>query len=209
MRLVFLLIVGFLVGAASTALAQERQLGFKAGVNAAALSSDDDIENGYGERRVGVVAGGFAVLPVRGRLALQFEALFSQKGAKQSAEEEDLTATLELDYLDFPILARLAGPALDSTRLHVFAGPSVSYRMGAHSRLVFTGFDFAQGSAENIEEDVSLFNFGVVAGVGADIGRRLVVDVRYTWGLSNVFKDTVGDATVKHRVLSLMAGVRF
>lgn len=210
MRLEAFLIGVILTGAAAPAQAQTRQVGIKAGVNAASLAvegADDDGE--YNERKIGWLAGGFAVLPVTGPLAVQLEALFSQKGAQLSVDEPNLVFSLELDYLDFPILARFDAPATATTRLHVFAGPSLGYRMGARRKASSNQFDFAQGEIVNVEEDIKRFDLGLVAGAGADIGRRLVVDARYSWGLRNVNKDETAGSGMTHRVLSIMAGVRF
>lgn len=210
MRLTFLWIGVMLACGTSTAVAQDRQFGVKAGVNVAATSfAGDDSTDAYDERRIGFLAGGFGVLPLTDRIALQIEGLFSQKGGRVTVEEIDATSTLELDYLDFPVLARVGGAVSDRTRLHVFAGPSVGFRMGARSRVTVSGDTFSSGSVDNIEDDVTLFDFGFVAGAGADIGRRLVVDARYSWGLNNVIKDDSAGVEIKNRVLSLMAGVRF
>ena len=47
----------------------------------------------------------------------------------------------------------------------------------------------------------------MVAGVTGDIG-RLVLDGRYTWGLTNIEKEATADKT-KNRVISLTLGLRF
>jgi hypothetical protein len=209
MRLQALVISVILTGAVTPSVAQERHVGLKAGANFASLEFEGDTTTEYNERKFGFIGGGFAVLPLSGPLAVQIEALFSQKGAELSVDEADLVFTLELDYLDFPVLARFNAPASGSTRLHVFAGPSFGYRMGARSKASSNQFDFAEGEIVNIEEDVRRFDIGLVAGAGADIGRRLVVDARYSWGLKNAFKDDADGVDFKNRVLSIMAGVRF
>jgi hypothetical protein len=209
MRLQALLLSVLLAGAASPALAQERHVGLKAGANFSALEFEGEAATEYTDRKFGFIGGGFAVFPVSGPLAVQIEALFSQKGAEQSLDEVEVVLTLELDYLDFPVLARFNAPASGTMRLHVFAGPSFGYRMGARSKVSSNQFDFAEGEIVNIEEDVRRFDIGLVAGAGADIGRRLVVDARYAWGLTNAAKDNAEGVALKHRVLSIMAGVRF
>jgi hypothetical protein len=208
MRLQALFISVILTGAGSPALAQERHLGLKAGANFSSLEFEGDTTAEYNERKFGFIGGGFAVLPLSGPLAVQIEALFSQKGAELSVDDDDLVFTLELDYLDFPVLARVNVPASGSTQLHVFAGPSFGYRMGARSKASSNQFDFAEGQIVNIERDVRRFDTGLVAGAGADVGRRLVVDARYSWGLKNAFKED-SNGVFKNRVLSIMAGVRF
>lgn len=209
MRSVVFAVMVILAGGASAALAQERQIGLKAGINVASLVFDGDEVDSYNERRIGFAAGGFGVWPLSGPTAIQVEALFSQKGAKFSEESEDLAATLELDYLDIPVMLRVQGPAIGSNRLHFFGGPSVSYRSAARSKLAYEGFDFDEGSIDNIENEIERFDFGVVAGAGLDIGRRIVVDARYSWGLRTVNKDTSEGVKIKNRLFSIMGGVRF
>jgi hypothetical protein len=209
MRLIVCALAVALAGGASNALAQARHVGLKAGINVASLSFEGDNVDAYDDRRIGFLAGGFVVVPVSGPAALQVEALFSQKGAKFSDDVEELEGTLELDYLDIPVMLRLQGPAIGSTRLHVFGGPSIAYRMSARSTLSNTAFEFQQGSINSIEDDIELFDFGIVAGAGADIGRRLVVEARYSWGLGAINKDTSDGFEIRNRALSIMAGVRF
>ena len=48
---------------------------------------------------------------------------------------------------------------------------------------------------------------GLVAGVTADVG-RLVLDGRYTWGLTNIEKEATAEKT-RNRVISLTLGLRF
>lgn len=209
MRSVVCAVLVALLAGVSTAVAQERQVGFKAGVNVASIVFDGDPSGGYKDNRIGFLAGGFAVLPVGGALAVQIEALFSQKGAKFSVDEENLEAALELDYLDVPIMLRIDGPVLGNNRLHFFGGPSLAFRLGARRKLSDESFEYTQGSIDDIEDDIEPFDYGIVAGVGLDIGRRIVIDGRYTWGLSAINKDTSDGVELKNRVFSILAGLRF
>ena len=208
MRLIALVMLGTLVAGASPALGQTREVGLKAGVNVASMV-DDGETGGYDGRRIGFLAGAFAVLPVRGPLAVQIEALFSQKGAKFDIDDQDAEATLELDYLDIPVMLRVQGPASGTTRLHFFGGPSVGIRTGARERLTYAAGNFDQGESTNIDDLIERFDFGVVVGAGVDVGRRIVVDARYQWGISTVNTDELAETEFKHRVFSILAGVRF
>ena len=181
-------VIGMLLaGGVATAAAQDRQFGLKAGLSAATMSVESAVDGEYNKRRIGVIGGGFGVFSLAPGVGLQVEALFTQKGAKlEIEEEENIDITLELDYLDIPVLARVNLPGSGSTRFHVFAGPSLGYRMGAKNKISDTTFDLAQGAIDNIENEIERFDLGLVAGAGADIGRRLVVDARYSWGLRTV-----------------------
>ncbi len=208
MRAFVCAVMVMLAGGASSALAQERQIGLKAGVNVAAIASDGDDSDSY-NRRIGFAAGGFGVWPLAGPTAIQVEALFSQKGAKLSEDLENFEASLELDYLDIPVLLRFQGPVFGSSRLHFFGGPSVSFRTAARSKATNTAFQYDEGEIQNIEDDIEPVDFGILAGAGVDIGRYVVIDARYSWGLSTVNKDTSDGVKIKNRLFSIMGGVRF
>ena len=209
MRAIVCAVMVIVVVGASSAVAQERQIGLKAGMNVASVAVDGDDPDGYNESNIGFLAGGFGVWPIGGPTAIQVEALFSQKGAKLSESVDDLEASLELDYLDIPVLLRVDGPVFGSSRLHFFGGPSVSFRTAARSKVTNTGFEFDEGSIDDIEDDIEPFDYGIVAGAGVDIGRRIVIDARYSWGLATINKDTSDGIEIKNRVFSIMAGVRF
>jgi hypothetical protein len=192
-----------LVGGASTAMAQEYSGGVKAGVNFAKLHFDgDEADNSAIDNRTGLVAGVFIVWPASGRLAVQTEALYSQKGA--TFHEEGASGSVKLDYLDVPILLRLSTPASNGTSFHVFGGPSLGVRLRARSEIEFQG----ETESEDFSDEVERFDLGLVAGAGVEFG-RVVIDGRYTWGLSNLNTRADDDVKIRHRVFSIMAGVKF
>jgi len=66
------------------------------------------------------------------------------------------------------------------------------------------------GSTEDIDlsDDVQRFDFGLAMGGGVELG-RVIVDGRYTLGLSDTDKDTSVPGTSKNRTISFTAGFRF
>jgi hypothetical protein len=209
MRLVAIAIGMTVLGGAS-ALAQERHVGLKAGVSYARLQIEPDTDDGFTDGRIRATGGAFAVLPMNPRFALQLEALFSQKGASAKlGNEGEATATLKLDYLDIPVLLRIEGPASGSKSFHVFAGPSASLRLSAKSEVEFSGDFLSSGETIDVSDEVERFDVGIVVGGGIHIGRRLVIDGRYSWGLINANSVEDDPVTIKHRVFAVMAGVRF
>ena len=191
----------------SPAAAQDAHVGLKAGVNVATLALvSEEPSDDYG-RRAALAAGGFAVLPVAGRLRLQIETLFSARGAKIDDEELGATATLLLDYIDVPVLARVNGPR--DGAFHVFGGPYVGMRIGARRQIAAAVPGFTSGTREDIGDEIERFELGMVAGAGIQRGRRLVVDARYAWGLTNVNSDTTTGLRFRSRVLTFLAGFRF
>ena len=85
------------------------------------------------------------------------------------------------------------------------AGPSVGIRVRAKATAALEG----ESGSGNVGKDLARHDLGVVAGAGVDTG-RFIVEVRYTWGLSNINRNpSEDDTTIKTRVLAAMAGVRF
>lgn len=192
MKTTLALAVALLVSA-GTATAQT-SLGVKAGINLANLSistADDTFEP---ENRTGFVAGVFVTIRGGGIFAFQPEVLVSSQGAKFSDGSDSGTA--KIDYLQVPLLARI-GPS----NVGIVVGPSIGYRIKA--KLSGAGLTEDQDFSDQIER----MDVGLVAGVTGDIG-RLVLDGRYTWGLTNIEKEATADKT-KNRVISLTLGLRF
>ncbi|MBA3639959.1 MAG: PorT family protein [Acidobacteria bacterium] len=167
--------------------------GVKAGVNYADVSFDGDVAS---SGRVGLLAGGFATIPLFGWLAVQPEVIYTVKGT--SVDVADIKSDLIVDYVEVPLLARIS----IRRKIYVAVGPSMAFRVRARSRTAFGG------STEEIDlkEDVESFDLGVVGAAGIDLG-RWVFDGRYTHGLSDI--DARDDAKMRNRVLSVSAGIRF
>jgi hypothetical protein len=150
------------------------------------------------DRRTGLAAGIFFTLPLGPSLSVQPEVLYSQKGAKY--KEGSAEATIQLDYVDIPVLAR----AGSSSGLVVFGGPSFGFKVRARLKTDFEG----DSTEEDIGDQVESFDLGLVVGAGFQSG-KFVLDGRYQWGLSNANKDEFENAEVKNRVISVMLGIRF
>lgn len=168
------------------------------GANFATIEFSGSDENW--DRRTGLVGGAFVTLPLSSSFSVQPEVLYSQKGAK--AKEGGDEITLELDYLDIPVLARVTagGP----TGLVLFGGPSFGFKVRARSKLDVGGTK----EDTDIGSDVETFDLGLVVGAGLQ-SRSILVDARYQWGLSNINKDEFDATEVKNRVFSVLLGFRF
>ena len=173
--------------------------GVRAGVNFADLvfepSPPVDSKN-----LVGLVVGVFAVIPVNDMVAFQPEALFSMQGTRFT--EEGMTVKTKVDYFQVPLLGRFR--LGKGSPVAILVGPSLGFRTHAS----FEGPGIPDEFAQEFEESVKRFDAGLVTGAAIEVG-HLVVDGRYTWGLTNIAKDAGENESAKHRVFSLSAGVRF
>jgi len=195
---VVLAVVG--VFGVTEARAQDRG-GVRVGLNLANLSGNDVADLGDTDSRAGLVVGLFGVVPLNQTIAFQPEVLFSQQGAKLEDGSDD--ATIKLDYLQVPLLARFRLGMSPSAPVHALFGPSFGFRTNAEVDLNGETID----DNDEFEDQTESFDIGLVAGIGVNAGPA-VVDARYMWGLRNLNKIDDG-AEIKNRVFSVSVGFRF
>jgi len=183
------------------ASAQEASWGVKGGANFATLSAETDPGPDFGYR-IGIVAGGFYTWPIASHLDLQPEGLFSQQGA--TIDEAGLDkVTVRLDSIVVPVLIRYKlRPS--GKGMVFFGGPSFGFNVLSKATIDFGD----QSITDDFKDQVESFDYGVVFGAGWE-GQRFLLDGRYTWGLSVLSKDTNDADQTKHRVISVLAGIRF
>jgi Outer membrane protein beta-barrel domain len=184
---------------APRAMAQEGRWGVKGGVNFATFSSDDEPAIPF-DYRIGLAAGGFFTWPIGSHLDIQPEALYSQQGTTLDVLGVD--SAIKIDYLATPILVRFRLQS-SGRGLVLFAGPSLGFKLSAKAVSEFGDVT----TKDDIGDEIESFDYGVVFGAGWEAG-RLMIDGRYTWGLSNI-STREDDPKTQHRVISVLAGVRF
>jgi Outer membrane protein beta-barrel domain len=103
---VYSIVLCLVLGSATVAAAQQPAVGVKAGFNVANVQYEGEDANVNLDRRTGFVGGLFLLWPVDTRLALQLEALYSQKGA--TFDQGVLEGKAKIDFVDVPILLRVS-----------------------------------------------------------------------------------------------------
>jgi hypothetical protein len=184
------------------ALAQGLGLGVKGGVNIATQRFQGDDGSPGVDPRIGAVAGVFATLRLLPWLDLQGEGLYAMKGTR--LDLESVQSSVWLDYLEVPILAKVSRRGGGARRYFVAAGPSVGVRLRGRTRTKFGD------STEEIDigDELERLDFGVAAGGGVDLG-SIVLDGRYTLGLTDTDKDKTDTVTVTNRTISFTVGFKF
>ncbi len=179
------------------------ELGVKGGLVSA------DLRGGapYWATKKGFCGGAFINHSIHNLLTIQLEVLYTQKGAKfmynpftQIGPEHEFTATL--NYLEIPVFAKIVMPIKGVVQPNLFVGPYIAYNLTAKGMGTTPGdedLDYLTGT-----------DFGALFGVGLDfclpVG-KLVLDVRYTFGLSSIYEDLYEeDLDVKTSALSFMLG---
>jgi hypothetical protein len=184
--------------------AEAVDVGFKAGVHWATLPGYTGPFGGLGSGSARNLSGGpFLVFPLAAVLALQPEVLFVKKGTVLEAEsaELDLNTTLELEYLEFPILARIETNQPGPTSFYALVGPSFGYGFRARERIESLGQE-----SERELDTIARFEASLVVGGGVRV-RWLLAEGRYTQGLTTV--DAEQMTHFKNRGISVLVGFQF
>jgi hypothetical protein len=181
-------------------------LGIKAGVNLATLSTDGETPG----RRTGFIGGGhLTILLPNSMFYFQPELLYSMKGFSES--DSDGTGTLALDYIDIPILVGLRFDNGGSVTPRVFLGPQVSLNTSCKLK-GDVGGDSASIDCDSeligefLNANSVLFDMLFGAGLDIDMGKvDIVFDARYDLGLT----DALDLGSSKMSAWQLLAGVAF
>ncbi|MEL7833262.1 porin family protein [Fodinibius sp. Rm-B-1B1-1] len=165
--------------------------GLRAGLN---FSNFYDTADGSDlDSRTGFMVGGFLNFKVpMSPISIQPEVLYTQNGYEAAND-----ITLELDYIQVPVLAKFSfapGPA----QPHVYVGPYVGIPVTSK----------VSGGGVSIDTDNEQTDFGGIVGAGVDFNvglTKLNVGGRYGFGLTNAFDGGQG----KNSVISIVAGLNF
>lgn len=169
--------------------AQKTRFGVKGGLNIATIGGADDAN-----ALVGFQLGGFAEINVWKKLFIQPELLFSAQGAKFDGFNGDRDYTVNLNYINIPVLAKY----YITKEFSVEAGPQLGFLV----------------SSKNIEDEKSVdvsFNLGA----GYNFTDNFSVGIRYTIGLSSVYdyndynNGYYYDNRYSNNVLALTAAYKF
>jgi hypothetical protein len=206
--LVIAFVVASLAPGSAGALGIEK--GVKAGVNLATFRGEfADIADP--QVRTGLVGGAFVALGFAPDLAVQVEALYSQKGAKFVGERTDglgnplgeFETFAKLDYLEVPVLLR--GTLLRGSPVQpmYFLGPTAGFSLGGRVE--------SDGVPDEDLEDLKAVDLGLALGAGARFalaGRAVTAEFRWTTGFTDVY-DIEGNAESINSVFSFLAGITF
>ncbi len=130
------------------------------------------------KHRNSIYFGAFATIGLSKTISLMPELQFSAEGAKEE--------TLNLDYIQAPILFRFRL----SEKFHFGLGPQFGLKVHKY------------------KDGVKDFAYSGVAGLEFKLTHVLFADVRYIYGLSNVFEDTFG-VEAKNTNIQIGVGYKF
>jgi hypothetical protein len=194
--------------------------GVRAGVSASSFRGSDiddltqagDFVDIALDRRTGFTVGVFASFSVLDLLAVQPEVFYVQRGAAvnltagtSSTDFLQSTGTVEADYLQIPVLAKLRVPVGGPVTPFVALGPAVTVKLSETSAASIAGTEFFRG------EILQDRDFSAIVAGGVDLPTAfgtVLLDVRYDFGLTSVFETDGGESSdIFNGALTVTAGV--
>lgn len=224
--LMFALIAGMFLGVN----AQEVKFGVKGGMNLSALGGDmkkflDEWMGLSQKTRVGFHIGAFVDVEMTENFYIQPGLFYSSKGVK--AEDSGDKLTMNLNYLEIPILASYRIAVSDNMKWHINAGPYLAYGLGGKIKTSGDGDDdedyysygdddegdWDEGSDKVFDKkggDLKRFDFGLSFGTGMSFN-AFYLGLKYDLGLVNIGGETwkEGKVKVKNSNFAISVGYTF
>jgi hypothetical protein len=180
------------------------QFGIKAGGNMAkptGVDAQDPLATL--KNKVGFTGGIFLAFNFGRVVTIQWEALYTMKGATYVALDDSYTDKLYADYIEVPLLLKIKIP-LPVIQPFVFAGPSVGFKL--QEKLQENGVDVPL-----TEKLLKNNDYGAIFGAGVNLGRSFMLDVRYSLGMQKVISTVQGEVQpdFKNGVWSASLGIAF
>ena len=204
-KLETVLVIGLLAGLLAPPPARaDIRIGVKAGGNVArptGLPAWDP--SATLKSKSGFTGGVFLAMNYGRYVTVQWEALYTMKGAVYTSPDDSVTETLTADYLEVPLLLKLRAP-LGVIQPFVFAGPTVGFKL--QEKLETNGEETPVSGSILKNND-----YGAIFGAGLNLGPDFMFDVRYSQGLQKVVAVAEGDipAGFRNGVWSMSLGIAF
>lgn len=163
-------------------------VGLKAGANMSGFTENDFLSTDV----FGLQVGAIGVKNFNRNFAAQVEILFNQKGGVFETPFLDSNPEVKLNYLNIPLM----GKTYLSNNVTFELGPEIGFLLSKSSTSVggFEGLDL-----------VKSFDLGASAGFSFQFYSGLVIQTRYTYGLSKV----VEGSDYKNSTINLSVGYFF
>ncbi len=187
---------------ANQANAQELSFGPKVGFTSSTLAGNDAPDGTSSVSKF--TAGVFFKANAGEIVSFQPEVLYAQRGATTTSGNDPDGQTLDVDYLQIPVLIKAQVPISETIFPFVYAGPYGAFELSNNYQAAI--FDGA--IVFNDQADVNDFDFGAVVGAGMDFQINsffLGFDARYDIGMSKTVKVDGEQQDMKNRAFTLFA----
>ena len=173
------------------------QFGLKVGANMAKPTGADAQDPlATMKSRVGFTGGVFMAFNFGRVVSIQWEALYTMKGATYEALDDTYTDKLYADYIEIPLLLKLKIPT-PGIQPFVFGGPSVGFKLS--EKVEENGVPLGEKLFRNND-------YGAIVGAGLNLGSHFMLDVRYSLGLQKVIDQVID---YKNGVWAATIGIAF
>jgi len=141
-------------------------------------------------------------------VGLQIEGVYAQSGAKLNFTDgvETFRAEVGVDYIQVPVLVSVAAMHNDNSSLRIFVGPTFSFKASDDFKVFVNGTEFPLEPGD--EQEFNSVDTGITLGGLVGI-KQFFVDLRYTWGLTNILKDSTDGESGKNRQFAIAFGYYF
>ncbi len=202
-----ILIIAIVVFGLTNLNAQGVTFGAKAGLNLASISGDEteDIEG-----RTGFHVGVVAEISISDKFSVQPELLYSAQGAKSNYEDafEKDEATIKLDYINLPIMAKY----YVAEGFSIEAGPQIGFLMNSEADYDYIDKEdpeFSESGTEDLKDVIKGMDFGFNLGLGYKLESGLNFGARYNLGLSDLWDVDTGGVKNQNSVIQVSVGYFF
>lgn len=189
MKKLFTLVLLSSIVYAATAQTSKKstQFGLKAGLNAANFTIKSGGYTISPSALTRFTGGGFAIIPVSQKFAIQPEVLYSGMGFKVDVNK------LKLGYIAIPVLAKYKlAPGLSA-----YVGPQLDFLLSA------------KANGEDVKSDLKSTNVSATFGADYTLKNGINFSARYLTGLTNISKDPDNTGTYKTNAFSITVGYIF
>ena len=187
------IVVAGLILASHVANAQSIGIGIKGGLNFAKLNGNQSLSQNY-DNRTGYHFGAYALFKL-GKIGIQPEVLYSQQGAKYTANLTNFDANFS--YVNIPVIIKLYTVA----GINLQVGPQVGFATNSKATVTF------DGSTQTYNSFIKNKDISLAMGLGWDIPFGLSIDARYNLGLSDN-NNSGSPGQVKNQVIMVSVGYR-
>lgn len=194
MRKYFLVLV--CLGMFALSAHSQLRFGVKGGLNLSGVSgnADEFVDNNV----TGFQLGASLEWMIKGQFGLEGGLSYSERGMKFKGGDRN-----NVGYIDVPVNLRVKFPVSKTVKPYVNAGPYISFKVSGDDN-----FDGMKGSVDD-QWKAKSFGAGLNFGAGVEFLGFLQIGANYGLGMTDNFKESDGNYTVKDRTWSVTAAVYF
>lgn len=151
--------------------------------------------------------------------AFQGEINFSQAGWKEKTETGDNLYQRTVHYVQMPLLANLGfGRERGGVKGFLVIGPQLGFCIGETEKTTGNGSGYVPYQLDGLPNQHELkvqrkFEYGITGGLGMDVstkkGHHFILEGRYFYGLSDIFKNSKKDPFARSANGTIVAKVSY